>query len=131
MKRRLLWLVALAGVVWLYLRRGARRPQPVEQVPPGGGAADPAEELRRKLDETKEREEAPVSYPTEPEPEPAEIVGVEPPSHLSEPEPPHAEPAEPVEPSAPIVSEELEARRREVHERARSAADEMRRTSSE
>lgn len=107
MKRRFFWLVAVAGVVWLYLRRGAKRPQPVDRVPP---TADPAEELRRKLEATKERgEEEPVS-------------------HLSEPEPPHAEPDEP---SAPVVSEELDARRREVHERARSAADEMRHSSSD
>jgi hypothetical protein len=52
MRRRFFWLLALAGVVWLYLRRGARRPQPVDRVPPAG---DPAEELRRKLDETKHR----------------------------------------------------------------------------
>jgi len=107
-KRRLFWLVALAGVIWLYLRRGGRRPEPVYSVPP---AADPAEELRRKLEETKEREPGA--------------------SHLGTPEPPHADPAEPIEPSAPVVSEELEARRREVHERARSAADEIRGTSSE
>ncbi len=114
MKRRFFWLVALAGVIWLYLRRGGRRPQPVDRALP----ADPAEELRRKLEETKEREaEAPSQMAT---PEPAVEV-----------EPPHAEPAEPVEPSAPVVSEELDARRREVHERARSAADEMRRSSSD
>ena len=106
MKRRLFWLVALAGVIWLYLRRGGRRPEPVHSVPPAAG--DPAEELRRKLEQTKERE-ADVSY-------------------LAEPEPPHADPAEP---SAPVVSEELDARRREVHERARSAADEIRGTSTD
>jgi hypothetical protein len=105
MKRRFVWLVALAGLVWLYLRRGARRPEPVHHVPP---AADPAEELRRKLEETKERDEGPVS-------------------HLSEPES-HGGPAEP---PAPMVSEELDARRREIHEQARTAADEMRHTSSD
>ena len=104
MRRRFVWLVALAGLVWLYLRRGVRRPQPVVEIPP---AADPAEELRRKLEETKEREGA---------------------------APQTAVPAtetEPLEPSAPVVSEELDARRREVHERARSAADEMRRSSTD
>lgn len=106
MKRRLFWLLALAGVVWLYLKRGGRRPEPVESVPP---AADPAEELRRKLHETRD----------------------EPVSHLAEPEPPQADPPEPVEPSAPVVSEELDARRREIHERARAAAEEMRDTSSD
>ena len=117
MKRRFFWLLAIAGAVWLYLQRGARRPQPVDRVPP---PADPAEELRRKLEQTKERE-----------PEPADVLGVE---------QPHAEPAEPVEasapdqpgqPSAPVVPEDLEARRREVYEQARAAADEMRGTSSD
>jgi hypothetical protein len=119
-KRRLFWLLALAGAVWLYLKRGGRRPEPVTHVPPASPAGDPAEELRRKLDETKEREEPPVSHLAEPEP--AEVLGIE---------PPHADPPEPVEPSAPVVSEELDARRREIHERARAAADEMRDTSSE
>ncbi len=118
MKRRLFWLLALAGVVWLYLKRGGRRPEPVTHVP--GPAGDPAEELRRKLEETKDRADAPGSHLSEPEP--AEVLGIE---------PPHAEPSEPVEPRAPVVSEELEARRREIHERARAAADEMRDTSSD
>ena len=52
MKRRLLWLAAVAGFVWLYLRRGVRRPQPVVQIPP---TSDPAEELRRKLEDLHSR----------------------------------------------------------------------------
>jgi len=107
MKRRLVWLVALAGLIWLYVRRGVRRPQPVVQIPPAG---DPAEELRRKLEETKERGEGPADHLAAPEPEPR---------------------SDPVEPSAPVVSEELDAKRRELHERARSATDEMRRSSSD
>ena len=118
MRRRFFWFLALAGVAWLYLRRGARRPQPVDRVPP---AADPAGDLRRKLDETKDREPQ-TSYPAEPDPEPADVLGVE---------QPHSEPAEPTEPLPPVVSEDLDARRREIHEQARSAADEMRRTSSD
>ena len=115
MKRRFLWLVALAGLVWLYLRRGARRPQPVDHAPP---AANPADQLRRKLDETKDRaSDEPESHLAVPEP--------------VEVEPPHTDPPEPVEPPAPGVSEELDARRREIHERARSAADEMHGTSSD
>jgi hypothetical protein len=119
MRRRFFWLLALAGVAWLYLRRGARRPQPVHRVPP---AADPADELRRKLDETKDREPQ-TSYPTEPEP--SDVLGVEQPN--AEP----AGPSDPTEPLPPVVSEDLDARRREIHEQARSVADEMRRTSSD
>jgi hypothetical protein len=111
MRRRFVWLLALAGFVWLYLRRGVRRPQGVVQIP---RAADPAEELRRKLEETKERDDGPRDDG--------------PAAHLSAPEPrPEVQP----EPPAPAVSEELDAKRREVHERARSAADEMRRSSSD
>ena len=112
MRRRLVWLIALAGLVWIYLRRGARRPEPVVQVPPTG---DPADELRRKLDETRTREEP------EPVAEPAREAAVLPP----------LPPDVPLEPPTPLVSEELDARRREVHERARSAADEMRGPGSE
>jgi hypothetical protein len=108
MRRRFLWLVALGGFVWLFLRRGVRRPQPVVQIPPAG---DPAEELRRKLEETKERGEGPADHLAAPEPE--------------------AQPEAAVEPSAPVVSEALDAKRSELHERARSAADEMRRSSSD
>jgi len=111
MRKRFVWLVALAGLVWLYLRRGVRRPQPVVQIPPAG---DPAAELRRKLEETKKRGEGPADHLAAPEPE-----------TQSEPEP------APPEPSARVVSEELDAKRRELHERARSAADEMRRSSSD
>jgi hypothetical protein len=114
MKRRLFWLLAIGGAIWLYLKRGARRPEPVSRVPAPAPTADPAEELRRKLEQTKEQE-PPVSYPSDPDPAPAEVLGVE----------------QPVEPSAPVVSEELDARRREIHERARSAADEMQGTSSD
>jgi hypothetical protein len=116
--------VALAGLVWLYLRRGARRPQPVDRVPP---ADDPAEELRRKLDEKDRGAGEAESHLATPEPQ----VDVEPP-HTDPPEPvePSA-PGEPEQPSAPVVTEELDARRQEIHERARSAADEMRGTSSD
>ena len=102
MRRRLFWLAALAGIVWFYLRRGARRPEPV-RIPT---APDPAEDLRRKLEQTKERGDG---------------------AGASEPE----SQAEAPEPPAPADSEELDAKRREVHDRARSAADEMRRSSSD
>lgn len=109
MRRRVFWLLALAGAIWLYLRRGARRPQPVDRVPP---PADPAEELRRKLDESKDR-------------------GEEAAAHVAAPEQVRPEATEPTEPTAPVVSEDLDARRREIHERARSASDEMRGTSTD
>src|SRR5262245_639017 len=100
MRRRLVWLFALAGLVWLYLRRGGRRPEPVTPPP---AADDPADELRRKLDETRARVEQ------------------------ARDEPPPTAPVDfPLEPQAPVVSEEVEAKRRAVHERARSATDDMR-----
>ena len=117
MKRRFFWLVALAGLVWLYLRRGARRPQPVDHAPP---AADPADELESHLDMP---EPVDVASPTD-SPEPLEPPA---PAGLGQP----SAPAEHGQPSAPVVTEELDARRREIHERARSAADEMHGTSSD
>jgi hypothetical protein len=76
MGKRLLFLLGLAALVGVLLRR-RRRPE--------GPAGDPAGELRRKLDETRE--------------------------------PPASDAAEP--------ADDLDARRRSVHERARQAADEM------
>ena len=127
MKRRFFWLVALAGLIWLYLRRGGGRPEPVDGV---SAAGDPADQLRRKLDETKEREEEPPSHLVTPEPDVAPEPFVSgPPEPAESPEP--GAPPPPADQSAPAVSEELEARRREVHRRARTAADEMRRSSSD
>jgi hypothetical protein len=111
MKRRLVWLLAIGGLIWLWLRRGARRPEPVTDVQaapapaPGGGdaAADPAEELRRKLDETKGRDGGDETGPA----------------------------SEADAPPAPASVEELDAKRRDVHDRARAAADEMRRSSTD
>ena len=95
MRRRLLWLIALAGLCWLWLRRGARRPQPVVDIPL---ARDPAEELRRKLDETKGRVDAAAQESAS---------------------------------GSEQAAEELDAKRREVYDRAESAADEMRRSTSD
>jgi hypothetical protein len=111
MRRRLLWLIALAGLSWLWLRRRARRPQPVVDIPP---ARDPAEELRRKLDETKEQVE--TAGPSAATDDPAASVA----SSSSDPAA-----------AAPAGTEDLDAKRREVHDQARSAADEMRHTSSD
>ena len=101
MRRRLFWLLALGGIVWLYMRRGARRPEPVAPAPTAPTAEDPAEELRRKLGETKERSEAPADAPP------------------------------PADAPAPPAPDEIDAIRESVHERARAAADEMRRSSSD
>jgi hypothetical protein len=86
MWRRLLVLTGLVALIAYVLRR-PRRPAP-ERLE--GYAEDPADELRRKLDETRAR--------TEPEAE---------------------------------LTDDLDERRRDVHERARTAADEMRGSSSE
>jgi hypothetical protein len=61
MRRSLAWLTCAVGIAWIF-RRLRRRPE--------AEAADPAEELRRKLDEA--RGEEPTSAEAEPEPaEPA------------------------------------------------------------
>jgi hypothetical protein len=86
MWRRLLVLTGLVALIAYVLRRPRPAPAKLE-----GYAGDPAQELRRKLDETRGRAEA------EPEPE---------------------------------LTEDLDDRRRDVHERARAAADEMRGSSS-
>lgn len=98
MQRRLLaWLGCAFGAAWL-LRRLRARPQP---------AADPADELRQKLHESREE----VAVAPEPEPEP------EPPPEQPAAEEPESEPDPP-----------LEDRRRAVHDRARAAIDQMRGT---
>jgi hypothetical protein len=85
MFRRLLVLTGLVALVAYILRR---RNVPSVTAEPD---VDPAEELRRKLDETRAR----------------------------------------AEPEAAELSDDLDARRREVHERARASADEMRGSSSD
>ena len=84
MLKRLLLITGLAALIGYFLRR---RLVPAAGVEPD---VDPAEELRRKLDEARGRDE--------PEPE---------------------------------LPDDLDARRREVHERARASADEMRGSASE
>jgi hypothetical protein len=61
MRRLLTWLACAAGTAWILRRLRRRPPEP---------AADPAEDLRRKLDEARAVEPEPVPEP-EPEPEPA------------------------------------------------------------
>jgi hypothetical protein len=89
MWRRLLLLTGLAALVTFFLRRH-RPPEPADRPLD----ADPADELRRKLDEAREREDG---------------SAVE----------------------APDAVAELDQRRRDVHARARAAADEMRDTGSD
>jgi hypothetical protein len=86
MWRRLLVLTGLAALVAYFLRRRSLAPAPIE--------ADPAEELRRKLDETRGR-------------------------------------TDDGQDAAPGVGADLDARRGDVHDRARAAADEMRRSTSD
>ena len=85
MFRRLLVLTGLVALAAYFLRR---RLVPAVAVEPD---ADPAEELRRKLDETRGR----------------------------------------AEPEAAELSDDLDVRRREVHERARASTDEMRGSSTD
>ena len=85
MFRRLLVLTGLVALAAYLLRR---RPAAAAAVEPD---VDPAEELRRKLDQTRAR----------------------------------------AEPEAAELSDDLDSRRREVHERARASTDEMRGSSSE
>ena len=82
MWRRLLVMTGLAALIAYAF---TRRRTPVASEP----AVDPAEELRRKLDETRAK-------------------------------------AEPETESMPALSDDLDERRRQVHERARAARDEMR-----
>lgn len=86
MWRRLLVLTGIAALAAWFLRRGREAPLPA--VGP-----DPSEELRRRLDEARLREEA-------------------------------VAPEEPV--SAPEAPGDLDTMRRDVHDRARAAVDEMR-----
>ena len=84
MWRRLLLITGLAALAGYFLR-----PRPYFEGRLGG-FLDPADELRRKLDEARSRE-----------------------------------------PADPELSDDLDARRREVHDRARASADEMRGSSSD
>jgi hypothetical protein len=125
MKRRLFWLAALAGLVWLYLRRSGRKPQPFD--------SRPADELRRKLDETSEklRDKAGDAADTVREKasdatgslrESADDAG----EKLDEATDRIGDEASDLGKGASSVTEDLDAKRREVHERAREAAAEMR-----
>jgi len=83
MRSRLLWLAGALGILWLVRR--LRRRRAVEEGP------DPADELRRKLDESRAAEDEPSEAPPE-----------------------EAAPAE-----------DLDERRRQAHDRGRSALDQM------
>ncbi len=113
MRRRLLFLLALAGVVWLYLRRSGRRPQPFE--------SGPADELRRKLDETSDKLRETAGDASDRVQEKA--------GDASEALRDKADEASGLTESS--VTEDLDAKRREVHEQARETVDEMRDSSSD
>lgn len=87
MWRRLLVLTGLAALVAFFLRR-RRPPRPATHE------TDPAEELRRTLDEARGRSETGAEKVAEP-------------------------------------ATDLDERRQDVHARARAAADEMRRSTSD
>jgi len=59
MRRSFAWLTCAVGIAWIF-RRLRRRPE--------AEATDPAEELKRKLEETRGQAE-PEPEPAEPEPE--------------------------------------------------------------
>lgn len=83
--RRLLLITGLAALVGYFLRRRLTVDARLD------GAIDPAEALRRKLDEARSRDET----------------------------------------VDPELADDLDARRREVHDRARASADEMRGSTSD
>ena len=71
MRKLLTWLVVTLGIAAL-VRRLRRREEPVEIAPaPATPAEDPAQELRRKLDENRTEEAAPTTA------SPAEEASVE------------------------------------------------------
>ena len=117
MRRRLLFLLALAGVLWLYLRRSGRRPQPFD--------SGPADELRRKLDETSDRLGEKAGDASEALRDTAEEAG----QKLDDAKERVADEASGLAETS--VTEDLDAKRREVHERARETVDEMRDSSSD
>ncbi len=96
MRRLFGWLAGLVGIAAL-ARHLARRERVNHAPAPPPAVRDPAEELRRKLSQTR------VDVPAQKAPE---------------------APAEPAEPEAPRDS--LEDRRARVHAKAREAMDEMR-----
>jgi hypothetical protein len=87
------------GTLWELLSRLRRRP----------AASDPAEELRRRLAETRARDTEPAPAAAESAPEPT-------------PEPAQEADQESSEPA----SRDLDSLRRDVHARARSLSEEMR-----
>jgi len=67
MRRAAVWIAGLVGIAalgrWL-----ARRTRAAEPLPPRAPSADPAEELRRRLDESRGGEVAEPEQPADPEP---------------------------------------------------------------
>ena len=117
MGRALAWLGGAFGLaaLWRFLKREQAQQQQQSRPP-----ADPAAELRAKLEQAREvpddRDEFDAS-----EGQPVDEVG-----HAHEPAAPATEPAEP-EPAEPEAPRSLEERRRAIHEKAQQALGEMHR----
>jgi hypothetical protein len=95
-RRLLTWIVVTLGIAAL-VRRLRQRAEPDELAPATEGAGDPADELRRKLEESRAEENAAPGSAPAPEPEPTAKVEAT-----------------------------VEERRASVHEQGRSTLDEMR-----
>jgi hypothetical protein len=72
MRRLLTWIVVTLGIAAI-ARRLRRRERP-EELAPARSDDDPADELRRKLAETRSEEEAPAEPPVSTEPSPEASV---------------------------------------------------------
>ena len=69
MRRLFGWTAGLVGIAALARLLAARRNRaPAPALPPARPADDPAEELRRKLAETRDADASPVEPTTTPEP---------------------------------------------------------------
>ena len=110
MRRTLAWIAGALGLAGAY--RALKRQQPATRAE---GPDPRAEELRRRLAD---------AAPPEPVPDPAPEPPSEPvPDPLPDPVPETAAGA----PPESHATEDPESKRRDVHERARAAMDEMRR----
>jgi len=112
MRRTLAWIAGALGLAGAY--RALKRQQ---AAAPAEGPDPRAEELRRRLADAEPPEPAPDPLPEQPS-EPL-------PDPLPEPAPEAA--ADPLPEAVPQADADPESKRRDVHDRARAAIDEMRR----